>query len=638
LNKSGIRVFIIDDDPSISSALREIIKNMGFLPVVCPNPAEMLNQFRIQGGHLAIIDCLLPKMPGVELAKNIKSEFGENIPIILCSGVYRDKGFIKDALQQTGAVGFFSKPFQVPELQDMVNKVLEGKFDEDAMPLENLLTAQLSPAEKIQEINNLKQVEAYDIPWLCCSIMNSSITGVLKFQSEKEKAVISFFEGRITQVEMQNPESFFGALLIEKGYITGIQIEQALAQKNSKKLGERLVDMNVLSPHIISSTNAEQTAIRLSKIISDVTYNVSFSEDKVVELTASIDTETITPFLIDWLNSKIPSTWIKQRYLKWLNSPPMRSSATQTYHRLWNIPPLKNVPELVTDFTKGITLSQALSKAQYKEDLVYQVFHLLIIVGHLQLKREIKPLDEIAQITRLHKILEDMKTQDYFAMLGMSRSAKGPEIKKTYYELAKIFHPDKIPGNASEKLKELAQSVFSQMTRSYETLSDETKRADYIKEMEVGRAEKVLQAEGYFEDAKALLKLGQAAKALQQFDKVLKLRPANSEIWVHYAWAKMLSGEGKLEDRLVEVEGILNKIPPEDRHNAIYYFVKAMYQKMVGDEGPAKKNLQNALALNPKFVDAERLLRTFDQGKKKGGADIFRGDLKDVVGSLFRKK
>jgi len=611
---------------------------MGFQPVVCPTPAEVLNQFRIQGGHLAIIDCLLPKMPGVELAKKIKAEFGENIPIILSSGVYRDKGFIKDALQQTGAVGFFSKPFQVAELQDMVNSVLEGKFDEDAMPLESLLTAQLSPSEKIQEINNLKLVEAYDIPWLCCSIMNSSITGVLKFQSDKEKAVISFYEGRIVQIEMKSPESFFGALLIEKGYVSSEQIELALAQENSKKLGERLVDMNILSPHIISTINAEQTAIRLSKIISDVTYNVSFSEDKVTDLTASIDTETITPFLIDWLNSKIPATWIKQRYLKWLNSPPVRSAMTQSYQRLWNIPPLKNVPDLVTDFTKGVTLSQALSKGRYKEDLVYQIFHLLVIVGYLQLKREIKPLDEIAQITRLRKILEDMKSQDYFATLGLGRGAKALEIKKTYYELAKIFHPDKIPGNASPKLKELAQNVFSQMTRSYETISDDSKRAAYLKEIEVGRAEKILQAESILEDAKALLKLGQAAKALQQFDKVLSLRPANSEILIHFAWAKMLSGEKKLEDRLVEVEGILNKIPPEDRHNAIYYFVKGMYQKLTGDEGPAKKNLQNALTLNPKFVDAQRLLRTFDQGKKKAATDIFRGDLKDVVGSLFRKK
>lgn len=163
------------------------------------------------------------------------------------------------------------------------------------------------------------------------------------------------------------------------------------------------------------------------------------------------------------------------------------------------------------------------------------------------------------------------------------------------------------------------------------------KRTNYLKEIEVGRAEKVLQAEGILEDAKALLKLGQAAKALQQFEKVMQLRPANSEILVHYAWAKMLSGTKSTEDRLVEVETILNKIPPEDRHNAIYYFVKAMYQKMIGDEAPAKKNLQNALALNPKFVDAERLLRTFEQPKKKT-ADIFRGDIKDVVGSLFSKK
>jgi curved DNA-binding protein CbpA len=230
-----------------------------------------------------------------------------------------------------------------------------------------------------------------------------------------------------------------------------------------------------------------------------------------------------------------------------------------------------------------------------------------------------------------------MKTQDFFGTLGLSRSTKGPEIKKAYYELAKVFHPDRIPSNASTKLKELAQNVFSHMTLAYETLSDDTKRAEYLKEIEMGRAEKILQAETMIEDAKGLLKLGQAPKALEKFEAVLKLRPPNSEIWIHYAWAKMLSGQGEASTRLGLVEGILNKIPPEDRHNSIYYFVKALYQKLTGDEGPAKKNLQNALVLNPKFVDAERLLRSFESSKKKQ-PDIFRGDLKDVVGSLFRKK
>jgi hypothetical protein len=190
---------------------------------------------------------------------------------------------------------------------------------------------------------------------------------------------------------------------MENGFVSSSQIEQALAMKSPKKLGERLVELNFLSPHMIESINAEQMALRLSKIIGDMTYQVSFAEDVVNNSNAGIDTETITPFLIDWLNSKIPATWIKQRYLKWLNTTPMRSAATQSYQRLWNIPPLKNAPDLIAAFSQGATLSQVLNQGDHKEETIYQVFHLLLVVGFLQLKKEIKPLDEVAQIARLQK-------------------------------------------------------------------------------------------------------------------------------------------------------------------------------------------------------------------------------------------
>jgi CheY-like chemotaxis protein/tetratricopeptide (TPR) repeat protein len=634
LNKSEIRVFIVDDDPSLSKALAEIVNRLGFQGILCSNPSEAINQLRLQNAQLIIIDCLLPKMSGVELAKAIRSEFGTSIPIILTSGIYKDKAFVKDAVQQSGALGFFPKPFQVNDVTQMIRGALIDKLDDELLPLEKLLTTALSSQEKIHEINGLGQVEAYDIPWLSCLLMNSNQTGILRLSTDQDHSALYFHKGRIVQVEMQNPESFFGALLIEKGFISHEQIEQALSVKGPKKLGEKLVDMNLLSPHVITTINSEQTAIRLSKIITDASYEIKFAQEEVIDTGFGIDTETIAPFLIDWLNSKVPAFWLKQRYLKWLDSPTVKLTTTYDYNRLWNIPPLKDLKLLVADFLTGEkTLSQVLALGAHKEDLIYKVFHLLIITGFLQPKRESKAIDETSQIARLKKVLSDMKNQDYFAILGISRSAKSQDIKKTFYELAKVFHPDKIPKTASQELITLAKNVFAQMTSAYETLSDDSRREKYLKEIELGKAEKALQAEGMIEDAKSALKANQAAKALEKLEAAIKLRPPNSELWIHLAWAKTLDGTTQFK-----VEDILNKIPPEDRHNAIYYFVKGLYLKMLGDDGAAKKCFQNALALNPKFIEAERFLRTIDQNKKKLKTDIFNADLTAVVGSFFRKK
>ena len=118
-----------------------------------------------------------------------------------------------------------------------------------------------------------------------------------------------------------------------------------------------------------------------------------------------------------------------------------------------------------------------------------------------------------------------MKTQDHFALFGLTKHAKAPEIKKTYYDYAKIFHPDKLPTTASQELVDLTRQVFSQFTKAYEILSDEHRKAEYIKEREKGHAEKILQAEAILEEGKGLLKSNQYVKAKQKFEQAMVLRP-----------------------------------------------------------------------------------------------------------------
>ncbi|KYK96792.1 molecular chaperone DnaJ, partial [Aggregatibacter actinomycetemcomitans serotype d str. SA3733] len=63
--------------------------------------------------------------------------------------------------------------------------------------------------------------------------------------------------------------------------------------------------------------------------------------------------------------------------------------------------------------------------------------------------------------------------QDYYELLGISRSADEKEIKRAYKKLAMQYHPDRTKGDKEKEEK------FKEIQEAYEVLNDKEKRAAY---------------------------------------------------------------------------------------------------------------------------------------------------------------
>lgn len=105
-------ILLIEDDIAISEMLKDYLQTEGFEIVTAFDGEEGCNVFFQQQFDLVLLDIMIPKLNGIEVMKNIRSQ--STVPIIIISG--KDTDSDKSFGLGLGADDYITKPFSVTEV------------------------------------------------------------------------------------------------------------------------------------------------------------------------------------------------------------------------------------------------------------------------------------------------------------------------------------------------------------------------------------------------------------------------------------------------------------------------------------------------------------------------------------------
>jgi curved DNA-binding protein CbpA len=220
---------------------------------------------------------------------------------------------------------------------------------------------------------------------------------------------------------------------------------------------------------------------------------------------------------------------------------------------------------------------------------------------------------------RFHEV---QAKKDYFTLLRVPRTANTEEVKNAFLQLAKVFHPDRLPSSL-HPLSPKITAIFEAIREAYETLQVESKRKAYLASLDAANPSAQAKTANGAAEAVEALKAGDVlmrkkdfAAAEQEYHRANQLDP--KPIYrAAEAWAIYLDPTRKAEAAVAKqmMTDALRSDPSCDRAQ----YQLGVIARVEGAIDRAEKYFREALRINPKHVEAAQELRIIEM-RKKGSA------------------
>ena len=228
--------------------------------------------------------------------------------------------------------------------------------------------------------------------------------------------------------------------------------------------------------------------------------------------------------------------------------------------------------------------------------------------------------DEMELVTSLERKFHQIETQaDCFALLGVPRTATDDEVKAAFLELAKVFHPDRLPTSLHHLLPKM-RAVFESVREAYGTLQSESSRVIYEaglgaegpKQSSLNPAEEAAEA---FKRGEVLFRKRDYPGAEFEYHRAYLL-DSKANYLAAEAWAIHLNPERR--EKAPVAKQMMVEASKKDPNCDRAQYQLGVIARVEGDIDRAEKHFREAVRLNSKHLEARQELRLIEMRKKKG--------------------
>ena len=127
------KILVVDDDPNVQRLLTYTLKQEGYDVVVAADGAEGFRAWGAESPNMILLDVMLPKLDGYQVAAKIRAEEGStgHVPIIMLTAEREVEQKVRGL--RAGADDYLIKPFHPAELLARIKSLLARFAPTDAL-------------------------------------------------------------------------------------------------------------------------------------------------------------------------------------------------------------------------------------------------------------------------------------------------------------------------------------------------------------------------------------------------------------------------------------------------------------------------------------------------------------------------